>query len=145
MYKRILLAYDGSEPGQKALLDSDDIAQWSHSELVLLAVMPPMVPLVAFEGAVYDSGFEQQAKQKYEEILADGLRRLEHSGHPARGEVLVGDSVHVITDYARKIKADLIVVGHKHLDGWAARWWRGSTSPALIEHAHCSVLVVITP
>ena len=40
--------------------------------------------------------------------------------------------------------ADLIVVGHKHLEGWAARWWRGATSPALIEHAHCSVLVVIT-
>jgi nucleotide-binding universal stress UspA family protein len=35
-------------------------------------------------------------------------------------------------------------VGHKHLDGWAARWWRGSSSSALIEHAHCSVLVAIT-
>jgi nucleotide-binding universal stress UspA family protein len=36
------------------------------------------------------------------------------------------------------------VVGHKHLEGWAARWWRGSTSASLIEHAHCNVLVVIT-
>jgi SAM-dependent methyltransferase len=35
------------------------------------------------------------------------------------------------------------VVGHKHLDSWAARWWRGSISGALIEHAPCSVLVVI--
>ena len=41
-------------------------------------------------------------------------------------------------------EADLIVVGHKHLDGWAARWWRGSSSGTLIEHAHCSVLVAIT-
>ena len=32
----------------------------------------------------------------------------------------------------------------KHLDSWAARWWRGSISGALIEHAPCSVLVVIT-
>ena len=31
MYKRILLAYDGSESGQKALLDSLDIAQWSNA------------------------------------------------------------------------------------------------------------------
>lgn len=46
--------------------------------------------------------------------------------------------------FARQIEADLIVVGHKHRDGWAARWWSGSTSPALIEHAPCSVLVVIT-
>jgi nucleotide-binding universal stress UspA family protein len=41
--------------------------------------------------------------------------------------------------------ADLIVVGHKHLNSWAARWWRGSISGALIEHAPCSVLVVIVP
>ncbi|MCX7901046.1 MAG: universal stress protein, partial [Burkholderiaceae bacterium] len=65
-------------------------------------------------------------------------------GYPARGEVLVGDQVEAITSYARRVDADLIVVGHKHLDSWAARWWRASRSPALIEHAHCSVLVVIT-
>ena len=40
MYKRVLLAYDGSESGQKALLNCRDIAQWSHSELFLVAIMP---------------------------------------------------------------------------------------------------------
>ena len=49
-----------------------------------------------------------------------------------------------ITKCARKIAASLIVVGHKHLDSWAARWWRGSISGALIEHSPCSVLCVIT-
>ena len=50
-----------------------------------------------------------------------------------------------ITRFARKIQADLLVVGHKHLSSWAARWWRGSVSKTLIEHSPCSVLVVITP
>jgi nucleotide-binding universal stress UspA family protein len=140
MYKRIVLAYDGSEPGQKALLDGMDIAQWSHAELHLVAVMPMSVPFVSVEGAAY----EEQMKRDYRAILDDGLRRLQQAGYPAKGEVLVGDSVDQITGFARKIDADLIVVGHKHLDSWAARWWRGSTSPALIEHAPCSVLVVIT-
>lgn len=144
MYKRILLAYDGSESGQKALLDGLDIAQWSHAELSLIAVMPPTTPIIAAEGGVYDSELEEQMRKKYQGILDDGLRRLAESGYPAKGEVLVGDSVDVITSHARKIDADLIVVGHKHLDSWAARWWRGSRSPALIEHAPCSVLVVIT-
>lgn len=144
MYKRIVLAYDGSEAGQKALLDGLDIAQWSHAELHLIAVMPPAAPLVAVEGVVYDSEIEAEMKRKYQEILDDGLRRLAAAGYPARGEVLIGDQVDAITRYARKVNADLIVVGHKHLDSWAARWWRGSRSPALIEHAHCSVLVVIT-
>lgn len=144
MYKRILLAYDGSESGQKALLDCHDIAQWSQSELFLVAVMPPATIQIAVEGAVYDSVGEEQLRAKYREILEDGLRRLSGSGHKVRGELLIGDSVHEITQFARKIDADLIVVGHKHLEGWAARWWRGATSPALIEHAPCSVLVVIT-
>ena len=78
-----------------------------------------------------------------EGVLDDGLRRLSESGWTARGEVVTGEAIDEITKYARKIGADLVVVGHKHLDSWAARWWRGSISGALIEHAPCSVLVVI--
>jgi nucleotide-binding universal stress UspA family protein len=147
MYKRILLAYDGSESGQKALLDCNDIAQLSHAELHLIAVMPLATAFVGIEGGFYDSGRDERdelERQKYADILDDGLRRLAASGYTARGEVVVGESVDEITKYARKIDADLIVVGHKHLDGWAARWWRGSTARPLIEQAHCSVLVAIT-
>ena len=146
MYKRILLAYNGSESGQKALLDCQDIATLSQSELFLIAVMPPATAYVGFEGGVYESSpaEREQVAQKYNDILADGLRRLADSGRNAKGEVVVGETVDAITQYAKKIEADLIVVGHKHLDGWAARWWRGSMSRSLIEYAHCSVLVVIT-
>jgi len=145
MYKRILLAYDGSEPGQKALLDSHDIAQWSQAEIFLIAVMPSATSAyVGLDSGAYVGVYEEEEKQKYKEILEDGLRRLAEQGHKARGEVLVGDTVKEITAYARRMQADLIVVGHKHLDSWAARWWRGSTSPALIEHSPCSVLVAIT-
>ena len=144
MYKRILLAYDGSDAGQKALLDSREIAQWGQSELVLVAVMPSAMSFVGLEGGVYDVELETREKAKYQAILQDGLRRLEQTGHAARGEVLVGEAVDEITKYARKAGANLIVVGHKHLDSWAARWWRGSISGALIEHSPCSVLCVIT-
>ena len=145
MYKRILLAYDGSEAGQRALLDCQEIAQLNHAELFLIAVMPLTTAYVGFEGGVYESSVEErdQTRQKYNEILADGLRRLNESGRAAQGELLIGESVDAITQFARKIDADLIVVGHKHLDGWAARWWRGSMSRSLIEYAPCSVLVVI--
>lgn len=144
MYKRILLAYNGSGAGQKALLDCHDLAQWSQAELFLIAVMPLSMGLVGLEGGIYSKEFEDSEKKKYQAVLEDGLARLAQSGHTARGEVLVGDSVDEITGYAARIDADLIVVGHRHLDSWAARWWRGSISGALIEHAPCSVLVVIT-
>jgi nucleotide-binding universal stress UspA family protein len=143
MYKRILLAYDGSESGQKALLDCQDIAQWGQSQLSLIAVMP-LAATYAAEGTFVDNGQEEEARRQYQDILDEGLRRLAEGGYTASGELVVGESVNEITKYARKIDADLIVVGHKHLKGWAARWWRGATSPALIERASCSVLVVIT-
>lgn len=144
MYKRILLAYDGSDAGQKALLDSRELANWNQSELVLIAVMPSAMSFVGLEGGVYDMELEEREKKKHQAVLEDGLRRLSEAGYASRGEVVVGEAVDEITKHAKKISADLIVVGHKHLDGWAARWWRGSISGALIEHAPCSVLVAIT-
>ncbi len=144
MYKRILLAYDGSESGQKALLDCKDLVQWSGATLTLVAVMPHHIDFIGAEGGFYDPKIAEREKENYKTILEQGLKVLSDAGNQASGEVLVGDTVTEITGYARKINADLIVVGHKHLAGWAARWWRGSSSGALIEHAHCSVLVAIT-
>lgn len=144
MYKRILLAYDGSESGQKALLDCKDLVLWSGATLTLVAVMPHHIDFIGAEGGFYDPKIAEREKENYKTVLEQGLRVLSDAGHQASGEVLVGDTVTEITGYARKINADLIVVGHKHLEGWAARWWRGSSSGALIEHAHCSVLVAIT-
>jgi nucleotide-binding universal stress UspA family protein len=144
MYKRILLAYDGSESGQKALLDGQEFADLTRSEVYLVAVMPPPSALVGGEGSIYDARLEEEEKKEFQSILDEGLRRLVASGHTAKGELLMGDAVDEIVNYAKKVGADLIVVGHKHLDRWIARWWRGSLSKSLIENAPCNVLVVIT-
>jgi len=145
MYKRILLAYDGSQTGQRALLESKELAQWMSAELHLVSVVPMYV-----EGAGIDGGFviPEQAPDAglaaQQAVLEEGLGQLRDSGHDAEGVVLTGDVVTEITDYASKIEADLIVVGHRHRSGWVARWWGGSNSKSLVEQANCSVLVVIS-
>ena len=144
MFKRILLAYDGSEPGQKALLDCDEIAKLTQGELHLAAVMPPPTAMIGGEGFVYDVSRDEEDRKRYRAILDEGLKRLEGSGTKASGELLEGEAVDEIVRQAKKINAELIVVGHRHLDSWTARWWRGSVSKVLIEHSPCSVLVVIT-
>lgn len=143
MYKCILMAYDGSQAGQRALLDSKELAQWSHASVWLVAVMPSPANLAGYDGSIYVPEIAERDKQHFQSILQDGLKRMTESGYQAQGDLLMGETVHEISEYARKISADLIVVGHKHLDSWAARWWRGSISGALIEHAPCSVLCVI--
>jgi len=145
MYKRILLGYDGSESGQQALLDSREIAQWSQAELVLMAVMPLPLSALGPEGGIYDPAVEKAERDRYQAILDAGVQRLTQARLSARGEVVTGDPVQELARAAGRLQADLIVVGHKHLEGWARRWWHSSVSKALIEHAPCSVLVVITP
>ena len=145
MYQRILLAYDGSKSGQQALLECRDVAQWSQAAVSLVAVTPLYIHMVGVEAGIYDNELAAQEKEKYTAILGDGIQQLLAAGFQAGGEVLVGETVDEIVRHARKINADLIVLGHRHLEGWAARWWRGSVSKSLIENSPCSVLVVITP
>ena len=143
MYKNIVLAYDGSEPGQRALIDCKELAHWNHAELRLLAVMPSSLSVADSEGSIFVPEYKQREVARYRAVLDDGLRQLAEFGFTVSGEVLVGEPVQQITHYARTHGANLIVVGHKHLDSWAARWWSGAISGDLIEHAHCSVMCVI--
>ena len=144
MYKNIILAYDGSEAGQRALLESKELAQWSNASLWLVAVMPSPANLAGYDGSIYIPEIAERDQLRFQAILADGLMRMAESGYQAQGELLMGESVYQISEFARKITANLIVVGHQHLNSRAARWWRGSTSAALIEQAPCSVLCVIS-
>ena len=56
MYKTIVLAYDGSDSGQKALLDCQEIGQWSQASLHLVAVMPPLTAWLRVRSAASASG-----------------------------------------------------------------------------------------
>ena len=144
MYRKIVLAYDGSEAGQRALLDCQEIGQWSHAELNLVAVMPYPLTAVAAEAFAYNPDEEAVERSRFQEVLDAGVARLEAAGLHASGQVVTGHSVDEIVRVAKAIGADLIVVGHKHLESWSERWWRGSVSKALIEVSPCSVLVVIS-
>ena len=83
MYKKILLAYDGSETGQNALLQSREMADWGKSEVALVAVMPPPAAFIGGEGGVYDVGLEEEERKEFQSILDDGVRRLMESGRYA--------------------------------------------------------------
>ena len=145
MYRKILLAYDGSEAGQQALLESREIGQWSKARMKLIAVMPSPVASIAVEAWTYAPGNEVADRARHQSILDAGVQRLQEAGLDAAGELVSGPAIEEIVRAARGFEADLIVVGHQHRDSWAERWWRGSLSKNLVEHAPCSVLIVVRP
>lgn len=143
MYQKIVLAYDGSQAGQQALINSKEISQWEKSELHLLAVVPYDLVALGPESAYYSEEQQQHEEQKYKAVLQAGLAQLSATGVQAHAELRKGDPVDQIIQYAEQIQADLIILGHKHRSNWLERWWRGSISKALIELSPCSVLVTI--
>ena len=145
MYKKIILAYDGSSQGQKALIECKDIAQWSSAEIKLVCVTPYQFASVPLDVAMPVPKYEiEQDLERKRTILNEGVKQFSSSGFNVSGDVLTGSVAHEIVSYAEKHQADLIVLGHQHQRGWTARWWGESNSKAIIELAHCSVLIVIS-
>ena len=144
MYKQILLAYDGSSSGQKALVECRELAQWSGARLTLVAVVPNLIEAAALEPSFFELRMGQAEAEQVRQRLDEGLARLKALGFEAQGEVLQGEVIHQIAEFAERIAADLIVVGHRHEKSMLRRWWSGSTARSLVEESPCSVLIVVS-
>jgi len=141
MYKKVLLAYDGSIEGRRALREGAKLAQLCHAEVFLLAVVETASSVAALEGGVMISMDEQFAA--YQAILAEGVERLKAMGFSPTARLGMGAAGREIAEVAEEIGANLVVVGHRP-SGPLARWWFGSVGTYLIKHLRCSVLVAQT-
>lgn len=144
MYKRIILAYDGSANGQQTLLGIKDLAHWDRPKLTLVAVIPTFeIDTSAVEMGYIGQSGNAEIEEKLKDQLRKGVKTLRSMGFEADGEIFKGEVIREITRYASSQNADLIVVGHKHEKSLLRRWWTGSTAKSLVEEAPCNVLIVI--
>jgi nucleotide-binding universal stress UspA family protein len=142
MYQRILLAYNGSREGKKALLSCVEVASFvPHSETHLLAVAGMPSSMFLTEGFLPEELLEEE-KKRAQDVLNEGVAQLKDRGYVVSGHLAVGEPVEEICRLASEIGADLIVVGHQRKG--IARWWRGSVGKSLLDHAPCSVFVTVT-
>lgn len=137
---KILLAYNGSQEGKRALLECAEFAEFHHAETHLLAVasMPPSLFLT--EGFVPEELLEEE-KKRTQVVLEEGIKSLTDKGFKATGHLAVGEPVEEICRLAKDLGADLVVVGHNQNTSFAARWWKGSVGASLLDYAPCSVLI----
>jgi nucleotide-binding universal stress UspA family protein len=141
MYKKVLLAYDGSIEGRLALREGAKLAQLCRADVFLLAVVETSSTVATLDGGIVITIDEQIAA--YKAILAEGVERLKAMGFSPTARLGTGDAGQVITQVAHEIEANLVVVGHRQ-QGPLARWLFGSTDNYLINHLRCSVLVAQT-
>jgi nucleotide-binding universal stress UspA family protein len=140
MYRKILIAYNGSREGKTALLSCAEIAAFTKAETHLLAVAGMPSSMFLTEGFLPEELMEDE-KKRAQEVLDEGTRQMRDQGFNVSGHLAVGEPVEEICRLAADIRADLIIVGHQQKASWAARWWRGSVGKTLIDCAPCSVLI----
>src|SRR5450755_841622 len=142
-YSKILLAYNGSAEGKRALLECADLAQFYGAETHLLAVasMPPSLFLT--EGFVPEELLEEE-KKRTQQVLDEGIKTLIDRNFKAAGHLAVGEPVEEICRLAKELDVDLIVVGHNQNTSFAARWWKGSVGVSLIDYSPCSLLIALS-
>jgi len=140
MYTKVLLCYDGTREGRKALKAGADVVISMKAEAYLLAICPSFIASAIPEGVT--PALIECEDQRSNALLEEGVQWLRERGVPAKGSLETGNAVDCIAATARKIGADLIVLGHKSR-GRLARWWSASDEESLLERVSCSILVAL--
>lgn len=138
MFNKILVAYDGSVGAKLALEKVTEIARVADAELHLLAV--GRIPEYA-ETVSETEEAREQAKSYYSKIMEDAVDDLKQRGLSADVHIDFGKPADTILRIAEDLGVDLLVLG-THPHSAVRRRVLGATVDKVIDHAHCSVLVV---
>lgn len=138
MYRKMLVANDGSKGGQAALAAALDLAKRLDVGLTMICVeeaprFPASIDEVAEAVADAQGVFDKVVASAKEQAQA---RRVAFESH-----IIVGHPVPGIVEFIQRDDYDLLVVGYM---GHSALYNRiiGSTTDRLVELAPCKVLVV---
>ena len=139
MFRKILLAYDGSEGANRALEVGIGLAKTHGAELWALAVQEK---LPRFSGTIDEVQEEKQfANEHYGKLLEAAKVKAQEAGIELKTLMKPGHPAQTIVALVKEGKFDLVLVGHTGLSGvWAA--FLGTTAERVSRHAPCSVLIV---
>lgn len=131
--KRILLAYDGTEPARKALATAADLAKKYEATVTVVSVVPVhpgRAPIDPWDDTEVHSA---QLKEAGAALLELGIEPelIEPAGNPAV----------TIEKVATEGKYDTIVIGSRDLST-IGRIMQGSVSEHVATHADTTVVVV---
>jgi len=137
--QRIVLPTDFSEASRQAIVPAVALAREFGAAVTLVYVVPSSLP--AEFGHLGLALETKRLTTESEEALAEFRRRHLPEDLDVRVVVTEGGAAYRLSETAREIDADLIVIsthgytGFKHV-------WLGSTAERVVRHAPCPVLIV---
>lgn len=141
-FRRVLLCYDATREGQRALREAAALVEQLGVETHVLSILNNSAWIQGADviSAVPFDTVNVAAK----DILQEGLTKLAARGIRATGHFAVGEPLEQIPRFAKDLDVDLVVVGHRHASR-LARWWSGKNDGLLLDRVSCSVLVAMCP
>jgi nucleotide-binding universal stress UspA family protein len=138
MFHKILVALDGSPASEKALTTAVDLAAHYRGDLTAVSVaqLPEVVAMVDEVDELRDS-----TENHFRKIGAAAVEYGRNRGVVLRSVVLRGHVADAIVNYIEKEEMNLVVIGN-HGHSRITRFFLGSTTDRVSEHAPCTVMIV---
>ncbi len=137
MFRKILVAFDGSDPARKAFDVALDMAQKYQSDIHVVAVARPP----EFAEEVETKAVVENASKHLERQLGALKSRAAHAGMNPHFRIKVGHPAEQIVRDAEEHAVELVLLGHRG-HGMFERWLLGSISRTVIAYAPCAVMIV---
>jgi nucleotide-binding universal stress UspA family protein len=134
--KTILVATDGSDSSERALAFAIQLARETGASLEIVSVRPQWST-----GGTGNATLERDKDRASERVAEDAANRARGEGVVSTARVLEGDTVSCIVDTARRVHAELLVVGSRGLGSMSGAML-GSVSQALVRRSPVPVTVV---
>jgi nucleotide-binding universal stress UspA family protein len=131
--RKILLAYDGTEPAKKALFTAVDLVKTHGAELAVISVVPVHPGRVGMDP--WDDG------TAHTRMLVEARAMLREHGIAPQMLKPAGDPAITIEHIAEEGGFDTIVIGSRSL-GPVARALEGSVSEHVATHARGATVVI---
>ncbi|HEY5052083.1 MAG TPA: universal stress protein [Solirubrobacterales bacterium] len=143
MFKRILVAFDGSTHAKQALKDAAELAQLSGGELTVLSVAPPLSAW-AFGGGIAAPLNVNEIQEGIERAYREGLDKALESlseGVRATPKLLIGRPAEEIVNEVGAAEHDLVVIGSRGR-GEVKSLFLGSVSLQVSQACPVPILIV---
>ncbi|MBI4399273.1 universal stress protein [Candidatus Micrarchaeota archaeon] len=138
MFRKILVAVDGSPQGNNALTAALDIAKRYEAMVSVINVVQPFTWTVPSSEVLL---LEQSMGKFQAEILEKAVEHGKKQSVEIKAISATGYPPEIIAKTAKAGKYDLIVIGNRGLSK-IDRFLLGSTSEKILRSAECTILVV---
>jgi nucleotide-binding universal stress UspA family protein len=142
MFKRVLLCYDGTAVGRRALKRGAELAVLVGARVYVLSIIPTGVAGAAVVAGAAGYACLVDEEGGHRKLLDESVEWLKTRGVAAEGYLASGNTLEQIIAFARRLSIDLIVLGH-YPQPTGGFWWGGSQRTSLAERANCCVFVAV--